>query len=80
MVDSIETQHADGLDVKDPRWADLSHYKYAARQGVHDSSRSGLQVGRTGALTPVAHLTSRSVGGVTGLAPPHTQTRTKSPG
>ena len=62
-VDSIETQQRLGWTSKAPRWAIA--YKYAARQASTIVENIGVQVGRTGALTPVAHLRPVAVGGVT---------------
>ena len=62
-VDSIEEQKRLGWTSKAPRWAIA--YKYAARQASTIVEAIGVQVGRTGALTPVAHLRPVAVGGVT---------------
>jgi DNA ligase (NAD+) len=62
-VDSIEAQQRLGWTSKAPRWAIA--YKYAARQASTIVEGIGVQVGRTGALTPVAHLRPVPVGGVT---------------
>jgi len=62
-VDSIPQQRALGFTAKAPRWAIA--YKYAARQAVTTVESIGVQVGRTGALTPVAHLRPVEVSGVT---------------
>jgi DNA ligase (NAD+) len=62
-VDSIEQQQRLGWTAKAPRWAIA--YKYAARQEVTRVENIEVQVGRTGALTPVAHLRPVAVGGVT---------------
>jgi DNA ligase (NAD+) len=62
-VDSIATQRQLGWTSKAPRWAIA--YKYAARQAATIVENIGVQVGRTGALTPVAHLQPVAVGGVT---------------
>lgn len=52
-----------GATSKFPRWAIA--YKYAARQAVTELLAIEVQVGRTGALTPVAVLKPVAVGGVT---------------
>jgi len=52
-----------GFTGKAPRWAIA--YKYAARSGVTQIEGIGVQVGRTGKLTPVAHLKPVSIGGTT---------------
>jgi DNA ligase (NAD+) len=62
-VDSGEQQRALGWTAKSPRWAIA--FKYAARQAVTEIENIDVQVGRTGALTPVAHLKPVLVGGVT---------------
>ena len=62
-VDSIALQRKLGWTSKAPRWAIA--YKYAARQATTTVENIGVQVGRTGALTPVAHLRPVAVGGVT---------------
>jgi DNA ligase (NAD+) len=62
-VDSLEQQKKLGWTSKAPRWAIA--YKYAARQAETEVESIEVQVGRTGALTPVAHLKPVSVGGVT---------------
>ncbi|PYT23874.1 MAG: DNA ligase (NAD(+)) LigA [Acidobacteria bacterium] len=62
-VDSITQQGRLGFTAKAPRWAIA--YKYAARQAITSVENIGVQVGRTGALTPVAHLAPVEVSGVT---------------
>ncbi|MGD0667068.1 MAG: NAD-dependent DNA ligase LigA [Bryobacteraceae bacterium] len=62
-VDSVEQQVALGFTAKAPRWAIA--YKYPARQERTTVTAIEVQVGRTGALTPVAHLQPVAVGGVT---------------
>jgi len=62
-VDSVAQQKALGYTAKAPRWAIA--FKYAARQAVTTIENIEVQVGRTGALTPVAHLSPVVVGGVT---------------
>ncbi|MFY9727557.1 MAG: NAD-dependent DNA ligase LigA, partial [Bryobacteraceae bacterium] len=62
-VDSVEQQVALGFTAKAPRWAIA--YKYPARQERTTVTAIEVQVGRTGALTPVAHLQPVTVGGVT---------------
>jgi len=62
-VDSVEQQRLLGFTAKSPRWAIA--YKYPARQAVTTVEGIEVQVGRTGALTPVAHLKPAEVSGVT---------------
>ena len=52
-----------GFTGKAPRWAIA--YKYAARAGITQIEAIGVQVGRTGKLTPVAHLKPVAIGGTT---------------
>ena len=62
-IDSVQQQDALGWTSKAPRWAIA--FKYAARQASTILENIEVQVGRTGALTPVAHLSPVVVGGVT---------------
>jgi DNA ligase (NAD+) len=62
-VDSIPQQERLGYTAKAPRWAIA--FKYAARQVDTEVLDIGVQVGRTGALTPVAYLDPKTVSGVT---------------
>ncbi|HXS96266.1 MAG TPA: NAD-dependent DNA ligase LigA [Candidatus Limnocylindrales bacterium] len=62
-VDSVQQQRDLGFTAKAPRWAIA--YKYPARQAVTVVEGIEVQVGRTGALTPVALLRPVEVGGVT---------------
>ncbi len=62
-VDSIAQQRQLGFTAKAPRWAIA--YKYPARQALTTVENIEVQVGRTGALTPVAHLQPVEVSGVT---------------
>ena len=62
-IDSVEQQTRLGYTAKAPRWAIA--YKYPARQAVTTVEGIEVQVGRTGALTPVAHLKPVEVSGVT---------------
>ena len=59
-VDSVEQHRALGFTAKAPRWAIA--YKYPARQQRTRVVAIEVQVGRTGALTPVAHLEPVAVG------------------
>jgi DNA ligase (NAD+) len=62
-IDSVAQQRALGSTSKAPRWAIA--FKYAARQAITTVESVEVQVGRTGALTPVAHLKPVEVSGVT---------------
>jgi DNA ligase (NAD+) len=62
-IDSVRQQEKLGWTSKAPRWAIA--FKYAARQASTVLEHIEVQVGRTGALTPVAHLKPVSIGGVT---------------
>lgn len=62
-VDSYALQNKLGAISKSPRWAIA--YKFPAQQETTLIENIEIQVGRTGALTPVAHLKPVSVGGVT---------------
>src|SRR5947209_16959331 len=62
-IDSVEQQRQLGWTSKAPRWAIA--FKYPARQASTVLEDVGVQVGRTGALTPVAHLKPVLISGVT---------------
>lgn len=62
-VSSVAQQEQLGATAKAPRWAIA--FKYAARQAITTVEQITVQVGRTGALTPVAHLAPVLIGGVT---------------
>ena len=62
-IDSVAQQQQLGFTAKAPRWAIA--YKYPARQAITTVESIGVNVGRTGALTPVAFLKPVQVGGVT---------------
>lgn len=62
-IDSIDQQQRLGWTAKAPRWAIA--FKYPARQASTVLENIEVQVGRTGALTPVAHLKPVIISGVT---------------
>ncbi len=62
-VDSLAWQQELGATSKFPRWAIA--FKYPARQASTVVRDIAVYVGRTGKLTPVAHLEPVAIGGVT---------------
>lgn len=62
-VDSIRQQRRLGWTAKAPRWAIA--FKFPAHQEQTLLENIEVQVGRTGALTPVAHLKPVNISGVT---------------
>jgi DNA ligase (NAD+) len=61
-VDQIALQEKLGMTAHHPRWAIA--FKFKARQATSRLSRVEFQVGRTGAVTPVAKIDPVSIGGV----------------
>lgn len=62
-VNDISLQERLGATGKSPRWA--ISYKFPAKQATTRLVSIEVQVGRTGTLTPVAHLEPVPLGGVT---------------
>ena len=62
-LDDLEARRAAGATSHHPRWAFA--YKFRPRRATTWVREIGVQVGRTGALTPVAHLVGSKIGGVT---------------
>jgi DNA ligase (NAD+) len=62
-VNSFEQQEKLGIRTRSPRWAIAGKFK--AKQEVTQIEKIEASVGRTGTITPVAHLKPVKIGGVT---------------
>lgn len=62
-INEFATQEALGFTAKAPRWA--MSYKFNAEQVLTELLEVSYQVGRTGAITPVANLKAVQLGGTT---------------
>jgi DNA ligase (NAD+) len=62
-VNDVELQDRMGMTTHHPRWA--MAFKFKARQATTQLKGVEFQVGRTGAVTPVAKLNPVHIGGVT---------------
>ena len=61
-VDSLKLQKRLGFIGKNPRWAIA--LKFSAKKAFTTIKKIDFQVGRTGAITPVARLSEVNIGGV----------------
>jgi DNA ligase (NAD+) len=60
-IDEIEIQRRLGATAKSPRWAIA--FKFPSEEALSTVREIGVQVGRTGVLTPVAHFDPIAVAG-----------------
>ncbi len=61
-INSLELQNRLGFTANSPRWA-IAH-KFSADSAYSQITEINIQVGRTGALTPVARIKPVNIGGV----------------
>ncbi len=61
-VNSFELQNRLGYVANSPRWA-IAH-KFSSNKGISVINKIDIQIGRTGALTPVAKISPINIGGV----------------
>ncbi|HEX8334021.1 MAG TPA: NAD-dependent DNA ligase LigA, partial [Segetibacter sp.] len=62
-INDLELQEKLGMTTHHPRWA--MAFKFKARQGTSKLRTVEFQVGRTGAITPVAKIDPIPIGGIT---------------
>ena len=62
-IDDFKLQKRLGNLTNSPRWA-IAH-KFSAEKGISQIKNIEIQIGRTGALTPVAKINPVNIGGVT---------------
>lgn len=61
-IDDLADRQTLGMRSRDPRWA--LAYKFQPQRAITDLAAITVQVGRTGQLTPIAHLDPVQIGGV----------------
>ena len=61
-VNDLKLQNRLGNTSNSPRWA--TAYKFSSEKAVSKIKNIAIQVGRTGAITPVAQIEPVTVGGV----------------